>query len=62
MTFPLLGVRVKFKTKYGAILFGKIKEEVDWLVGCPVFVDDASGDIYGVGYDGEVVGVLNGKV
>lgn len=37
---------------------GYIKKEVDWLVGCPVFVDDESTKILGVGYECDVIEII----
>ena len=41
------------------VRFGKIDEKVDWLVGCPVFVDRETKKSLGVGYECEVIEVLS---
>lgn len=40
-------------------LTGEILSKVDWLVGCPVFVCDKG--ILGLGYECEIVEVIDGK-
>ena len=37
---------------------GRIDKQVDWLVGCPIFVDDETKKSIAVGYECDVVQIL----
>ncbi len=41
------------------IKIGKVLDEKDWLIGCSLFVEDETGDKYAVGYECEVIEIIN---
>lgn len=50
-----IGTSVIFRLKSGEKVAGKLTNHRDWLVGCAVVTAD-SGDMFGVYYDGDIIG------
>lgn len=60
MNNECLGKRVVVKIRTtGEYLEGVVLDKPDWLVGCPVFKNDKTGQLLGVGYECDVTRIIS---
>ena len=52
--------KVNVRLNNGDLVDGVLIDHSDWLVGCPV-VETVGGEKIGIGYDGEIVSVVNSQ-